>query len=171
MDVPYVKLTCCRYIKAYLATLYFLNFQWWTRWWHGITYQLGLCTLPTPPPLSATLAPSSGAKGLSIKDGKEEPTLSTRLYWGHSWKPSSSSRELTWIREIAIFLHMNRVRAVVWPGKNHKYFKKRKLNNEFQSFFLFNILLPEIHSDIKMLYNFVNSNMYKMFGQKNIYIF
>ena len=62
-------------------------------------------------------------------------------------------------------------RAVVWPGKNHKYFKKRKLNNEFQSFFLFNILLPEIHSDIKMLYNFVNSNMYKMFGQKKIYIF
>ena len=63
------------------------------------------------------------------------------------------------------------IRVVVWPGKNHKYFKKRKLNNEFQSFFLFNILLPEIHSDIKMLYNFVNSNMYKMFGQKKIYIF
>ena len=63
------------------------------------------------------------------------------------------------------------IRAVVWPGKNHKYFKKRKLNNEFQSFFLFNILLPEIHSDIKMLYNFVNSNMYKMFGQKKYTFF
>ena len=62
-------------------------------------------------------------------------------------------------------------RGGVWPGKNYKYFKKRKLNNEFQSFFLINILLPEIHSDIKMLYNFVNSNMYKMLGQKNIYIF
>ena len=50
-----------------------------------------------------------------------------------------------------------KIRAVIWPGKNHKYFKKRKLNNEFQFFFLFNILLPEIHSDIKMLYNFVNN--------------
>ena len=53
--------------------------------------------------------------------------------------------------------------------KNYKYFKKHKLNIEFQSFFLFDILLPEIHFDIKMLYNFVNSNMYKMFGQKNIH--
>ena len=63
------------------------------------------------------------------------------------------------------------VRAVVWPGKNHKYFKKHKLNNEFQSFFLFNILLPEIHSDIKMLYNFVNKNVYQMFRQKEKYTF
>ena len=52
-----------------------------------------------------------------------------------------------------------RFRRAFWPVKNHKYFKKHKLNNEFQSFFLFNILLPEIHSDIKMLYNLVNINM------------
>ena len=32
-------------------------------------------------------------------------------------------------------------RGGVWPGKNHKYFKKRKLNIEFQIFFLFNSLL------------------------------
>ena len=62
-------------------------------------------------------------------------------------------------------------REVVWPGKNHKYFKKRKLEIEFQSFFLFNILLHKIHSDIKMLYYFVNNNMYKIIGKKEIYIF
>ena len=66
-------------------------------------------------------------------------------------------------------MNLDLPRAVVWSGKNHKYLKKRKLNNEFQFFFLFNILLPEIHSDIKMLYNFVNSNTYKMFGQKNTF--
>ena len=31
-------------------------------------------------------------------------------------------------------------RGGVWPGKNHKYFKKRELDIEFQIFFLFNIL-------------------------------
>ena len=62
-------------------------------------------------------------------------------------------------------------RAVVWPGKNHKYFKKHKLNIEFQSFFLFNILFQTIHSNIKKLYKFVNNIIYKIFGRKLICIF
>ena len=62
-------------------------------------------------------------------------------------------------------------RDSVWPGKNHKYFKKCKLDIEFQIFFLFDILLQKIHSDIKMLYNFVNNIIYKIFGQKEVYIF
>ena len=45
-------------------------------------------------------------------------------------------------------LSQNKAKAVVWPGKNHKYFKKRKSNIEFQAFFLYNIL-P--HFYIKML--------------------
>ena len=61
-------------------------------------------------------------------------------------------------------------RGGVWPGKNHKYFKKHKLDIEFQIFFLFNILLQKIHSDIKMLYNFVINIMYKT-KQKEIYSF
>ena len=60
-------------------------------------------------------------------------------------------------------------RGGVWPGKNHKYFKKRKLNLEFQIFLLFNILLQKIHFDIKMLYNFVYDIMHKIFRQKYIY--
>ena len=71
----------------------------------------------------------------------------------------------------ALELNVSTCRAVVWPGKNHKYFKKCKLNNEFQSFFLFNILLPKIHSDIKMLLIFMIKNIYKIFGQKEAYIF
>ena len=47
-------------------------------------------------PIHLLVAPSN----LSINNDRKEPTL----YWGHSWKPSCSSRELTWIREIAIFL-------------------------------------------------------------------
>ena len=61
------------------------------------------------------------------------------------------------------------IRGGVWPGKNHKYFKKRTLDIDFQIFFLFDILLQKIHSDIKMLYNFVNNNMHKMFSQRKIY--
>ena len=53
------------------------------------------------------------------------------------------------LSQLSSFLFLPR--AVVWPGKNHKYLRKRKLNNEFQCFLFFNILLPEIHSDIKML--------------------
>ena len=62
-------------------------------------------------------------------------------------------------------------RGGVWPGKNHKYFKRRKLDIEFQIFFLFSIFFQKIHSDIKMLYNFVINNMHKIFRQKEIYIF
>ena len=63
------------------------------------------------------------------------------------------------------------LRAVVWTGKNNKYFKKRKSDIDFQSFFLFEVLLKKVHSDIKMLYNFINNNIYKIFGQKEVYIF
>ena len=56
-------------------------------------------------------------------------------------------------------------RGGVWPCKNHKYVKKRKLDVEFQIFFLFDILLQKIHSDIKVLYNFVN-NMHKILDKK-----
>ena len=56
------------------------------------------------------------------------------------------------------------------PGKNHKYFKKRKLNIEFQIFFSFNILLQKSYFDIKMLHNIVNkNNMNKTFSQKDIF--
>ena len=61
-------------------------------------------------------------------------------------------------------------RGGVWPGKNHKYFKKRKLNIEFQIFFPFNILLLKSYFDIKMLHNIVNkNNINKMFRQKDIF--
>ena len=63
------------------------------------------------------------------------------------------------------------IRGSVWHGKNHKYFKKHKLNIVFQIFFLFNILVQKIHSDIKMLYNYVINNMHRIFRQKEIYIF
>ena len=56
-------------------------------------------------------------------------------------------------------------RGGVWPSKNHKYFKKLKLDIEFQIFFLFSILLQKIHIDI----NFVITNMHKIFRQKEIY--
>ena len=56
------------------------------------------------------------------------------------------------------------------PVKIKKYFKKRKLNIEYQSSFLFNILLQKIHSDFKMLYNFVIIDMYKILNKKK-YIF
>ena len=62
-------------------------------------------------------------------------------------------------------------RRSVWPGKNHKYFKKRKLDIEFQIFFLFNILLQKIHFDIKMLYNFEINYMHEIFRQKVVYLF
>ena len=66
--------------------------------------------------------------------------------------------------------HWGRIlnRGGVWPGKNYKYFKKCKLDIEFQIFLFFNILLQEINSDIKMLYNFVINNMHKIFRQKEI---
>ena len=35
----------------------------------------------------------------------------------------------------------------------------------------FNSLLPKIHSDIKMLYDFVIKDMYKIFEQKEMYLF
>ena len=59
-------------------------------------------------------------------------------------------------------------RGGVWPGKNHKYFKKHKLNIVFQ-IFLFNILVQKFHSDIKMLYNYVINNMHEIFRQKEIF--
>ena len=49
--------------------------------------------------------------------------------------------------EYGIGMHI--CRGGVWPGKNHKYFRKRKLYIEFQIFFLFDILLQKIHSDDK----------------------
>ena len=49
----------------------------------------------------------------------------------------------------------NQARSGVWPGKNHKYFKKHKLNIEFQIFFPFNILLQNSYFDVKMLHNIV----------------
>ena len=57
------------------------------------------------------------------------------------------------------------------PGKNYKYFKRRKLDIEFQIFFLLSILLQKIHFDIKMLYDFVINNMHNIFRQKVIYLF
>ena len=61
-------------------------------------------------------------------------------------------------------------RGGVWPGKNHKYFKKRKLNIEFQIFFSFNISLQKSYFDIKMLQNIVNkNNIDKIFRQKDIF--
>ena len=43
-----------------------------------------------------------------------------------------------WIFKILLqlFWAIPIIRAVVWPGKNHKYFKKRKLYIQCQSFFL-----------------------------------
>ena len=64
------------------------------------------------------------------------------------------------------------IRAVVWPGKNHKYFKKHRLNIEFQIFFPFNILLQKSYFDIKMLHNIVNkNNINKIFRQKDIFFY
>ena len=61
-------------------------------------------------------------------------------------------------------------RGGVLSGKNHKYFKKRKLNIEFQIFFPFNILFQKSYFDIKMLHNIVNkNNINKMFRQKDIF--
>ena len=69
-------------------------------------------------------------------------------------------------RDIYSFGWLVRHRGGVWPGKNHQYFKKHKLNIVFKIFFLFNILVQKIHSDIKMLYNYVIINMHRIFRQK-----
>ena len=64
----------------------------------------------------------------------------------------------------------DQVRGGVWPGNNHKCFKKHKLNIEFLIFFLFNILLQKSYFDIKMLQNIVNkNNINKIFRQKDIF--
>ena len=60
-------------------------------------------------------------------------------------------------------------RGSVWHGENHKYFKKRKLNIEFQFFFPFNIVLLKSYFDIKMLYNIVNKNNVKKYFDKKTY--
>ena len=60
---------------------------------------------------------------------------------------------------------INISRAVVLPGKNHKYLK-RKLNIEFQSSFLLKVLLQKSLPGSKMLYNFVINDMYKIFQYK-----
>ena len=57
------------------------------------------------------------------------------------------------------------IRGGVWPGKIINTLKKCKLNIEFQIFFHFDILHQKIHSDIKMLYNFVINSNQKMFTQ------
>ena len=61
-------------------------------------------------------------------------------------------------------------RAGVWPGKNHKYFIKRKLNIEFEISFFFKFIHSKIHSDIKMLYNFVIMICIKYLAKKR-YVF
>ena len=87
-------------------------------------------------------------------------TLTSDLTW------PKNQVNLSW----TIWLRSKLTRGGVWPGKNLKYFKKRKLKIEFQSFFLFNILLQNIQFDIKMLYNFANNNMIEISRQKKNFL-
>ena len=85
------------------------------------------------------------------------------------WRTALARADST--RQVRLLLELPfEIRGGVWPGKNHKYFKKSNLDIEFQILFLFDILLQKIHSDIKMLYNFVNNNMHKMFRQGKTYL-
>ena len=58
--------------------------------------------------------------------------LVDQLAWGHPETTSSFKEE----RGVPN-------RGGVWPGKNHKYFIKRKLDIKFQIFFLFNIFIQK----------------------------
>ena len=68
-------------------------------------------------------------------------------------------------------------RVVVWHSKNHKYFKKRKLNNEFQSFFLLIfcfqkfILISKccIILSIKMCIKCLDKKTYTFFKQLHVF--